>query len=384
MAVLIVGGGIAGFTTAIALARQGVATTVLEARPEAGAGGAFLTLAPNGVNALRDLGLGELPSIAGGFAVTGIDMYNARGRRIGEVPGESDERHFGAPSVVLRRAPLLAQLERTALADGVELRYGATTTAVAEHDDAVHVTLHNGTTLEAERVIGADGIWSRVRRSIWPSAPVPSYSGIVDCGGWARVDLPDTPRQQMTFGARAFFGYTVHDSVAYWFTNVPVAAQPARGEFDRIDPHRWMSRVRELHSDAADPIRHILEATTAAVGAWPLYDLRSLPAWATDRVCLVGDAAHATNPSTGQGASLAIEDAAVLSRCITETPDPAQAFARFVALRRRRAERVVAYGRQIGDRKVASAAGSVFRDLTLPLFLRLGAKAAVEQYGYRV
>lgn len=404
MTTLIVGGGIAGLTTALALKRRGIESTVLESRSSmTGTGGAFLVLAPNGINALRSLGLRAVPVDAGGFEVEGIDMYNARGRRVGEVPGEQDGRRYGAFSMVLRRERLQEELGRSALAAGIDIRFGCVVSSIREHADGVIVSLSDGTNWDADAVIGADGIRSAVRRSTWASAPLPTYTGIVDCGGWTPVDLPDTPRQQMYFGHRAFFGYTVRAGVAYWFTNVPVADEPARdtperagrvrgertwevnagGARDALHPVGSMARLRDLHADDPQPIRAILAATSSPVGAWPLYDLPTVPAWSTDRTCLLGDAAHATSPSTGQGASLSIEDAVVLAECMASAPGCSAAFSRFVALRKPRAEKVMARGRRIGARKVASAAGSVFRDLTLPLFLKLAARATVEQYGYR-
>ena len=232
-------------------------------------------------------------------------------------------------------------------------------------------------------VVGADGIWSTIRRSVVPAHPRPRYTGIVDCGGWAEVDLPDTPSQEMVFGRRAFFGYTVRARTAYWFSNVPVREEPARGELDRIDPRAWLDRVRALHADDPDDVRTVLAAASSAVGVWPLYDLRTLPTWSAGPVGLVGDAAHATNPSTGQGASLAIEDAVVLARCLAELGDASAALRSFEAMRRERVDRIVAMGRRIGTRKADAGTRAWVRDRTLSTFLRMGARAAATQYAYR-
>ncbi|HRB14102.1 MAG TPA: FAD-dependent monooxygenase, partial [Vicinamibacteria bacterium] len=99
---------------------------------------------------------------------------------------------------------------------------------------------------------------------------------------------------------------------AYWFTNFP-RPEPERGELDDLDQDAWMASIRRLHENDPAPIRTILQAARHALGAWPLYDMPALDTWHTDRVCLIGDAAHAVSPSTGQGASLAIEDAAALA-----------------------------------------------------------------------
>lgn len=384
MKTLIIGGGIAGSTLAYALRRYGHEALVAEARPShRDTGGAFLYLAPNGINALRALGLGDVPTAAGGFEASGMDFYNARGRRIAELDGSDDLEHYGARGVVLRRARLHAELAERAQAAGATFQFNSRLVELRTQPDGVEAVFEGGLTLTADDVIGADGIWSTVRRLTWPDAPKPSYNGIVDCGSWTEVDLPDTTGQQMYFGYRAFFGYTVKDKTAYWFTNLPRRDEPARGELDNLDQEAWMANIRRLHENDPAPIRTILDAARHSLGAWPLYDMPALDAWHTDRVCLIGDAAHAVSPSTGQGASLAIEDAAVLAHWMQQNRPPRAVFDGFTADRKPRAEKIVRFGRQIGARKVSSAAGNLFRDLTLSMFLRMGGKATAEQYGYQ-
>ncbi len=385
MKTLIIGGGIAGSTLAYALRRSGHEALVAEARPsQRDTGGAFLYLAPNGINALRALGLGDVPAAAGGFEASGMEFYNARGRRIAELDGSDDLDRYGARGVVLRRARLRAELAERAQAAGAAFQFNSRLVELRTRPDGAEAVFEGGLTMTADAVIGADGIWSTVRRLTWADAPTPSYNGIVDCGSWTEVDLPDTTGQQMCFGHRAFFGYTVKDKTAYWFTNLPRRDELARGELDNLDQDDWMASIRRLHEDDPAPIRAILQAARHSLGAWPLYDMPALDAWHTDRVCLIGDAAHAVSPSTGQGASLAIEDAAVLAHWMQQSGPPRAAFEGFTADRKPRAEKIVRFGRQIGARKVSSAAGSLFRDLTLSMFLRMGGRATVEQYGYSV
>ncbi|MBD8077506.1 FAD-dependent oxidoreductase [Cellulosimicrobium arenosum] len=384
MKTLIIGGGIAGSTLAHALRRYGHDATVAEARgSHRDTGGAFLYLAPNGINALRAIGLGDVPSATGGFEAAGMDFYNARGRRIAELDGSDDLERYGAHGMVLRRARLHGELAERAQAEGAEFLFDARVVELRTQPDGIEATFADGRALTADVVIGADGIWSTVRRLTWPDAPEPSYGGIVDCGSWTEADLPDTTGQQMYFGHRAFFGYTVKDRVAYWFTNLPRRDEPDRHELADLDQDAWMAGIRRLHENDPAPIRAILDAAEHSLGAWPLYDMPSLETWHTARTCLIGDAAHAVSPSTGQGASLAIEDAAVLAHWMQQESEPRAVFEGFTADRKARAEKIVRFGRQIGARKVSSAAGSLFRDLTLGMFLRMGGKATAEQYGYQ-
>ena len=128
----------------------------------------------------------------------------------------------------------------------------------------------------------------------------------------------------------------------------------------------------------------ILAAAGDVAGVWPVYDVAELPTWHRGRIGLLGDAAHATSPNAGQGASLALEDAVVLAACLRDVPDPAAALRTFETLRKDRAEKIVELSRRLGRSKVPSRLGAWFRDRTLPFFLKAGAAETVEKYGYRV
>jgi 2-polyprenyl-6-methoxyphenol hydroxylase-like FAD-dependent oxidoreductase len=127
------------------------------------------------------------------------------------------------------------------------------------------------------------------------------------------------------------------------------------------------------------------ESTPSVLGPFPLNDILSMPRWHTGRVCLIGDAAHATTPSAGQGASLALEDAMVLAQCLRDIDDPERAFTAFERARRRRVEEIVRQSRRNGNgRTVSGPVREWFRDRMLPFLLRLGERAQERQYAYRV
>jgi 2-polyprenyl-6-methoxyphenol hydroxylase-like FAD-dependent oxidoreductase len=118
---------------------------------------------------------------------------------------------------------------------------------------------------------------------------------------------------------------------------------------------------------------------------WPVYDVPSLPTWHRGPVCLIGDAAHAISPHVGQGASLALEDAIELARCLRDLPDVQSAFAGFERLRRSRVEKMVREARRTGNRKAASnPVTRGIRDLILPFFLKLGVKGIQQVYAHTV
>ena len=162
---------------------------------------------------------------------------------------------------------------------------------------------------------------------------------------------------EMIFGKRAFFGYALAPSgEVWWFANVPQPREPARGEVQAIDPEEWRQRLLGLFADDAGPAVRLIEATPRLSAASPIHALPHL-AWHGDRMIVIGDAAHAPSPTSGQGASLSVEDAVALARCLRDLPTPAAALTRFEAERRRRAERIVKWAARISSSKAAAPAG---------------------------
>src|SRR5262249_9151142 len=148
------------------------------------------------------------------------------------------------------------------------------------------------------------------------------------------------------------FGYTVRPSGdVYWFANMGSAEQPSRDSSSAIPGAAWKERLRDLFADDAGPALAILDATGDEVAAYPISDMPSVARWHSGSMVLTGDAAHATSPSSGQGASMAIEDAVVLAKCLRETHNLEIAFANYERLRRARVERVVRYSARLGRTK---------------------------------
>jgi 2-polyprenyl-6-methoxyphenol hydroxylase-like FAD-dependent oxidoreductase len=217
-------------------------------------------------------------------------------------------------------------------------------------------------------------VGSVTRQWIDPEAPAPAYSGIMSIGGFSRVPgLEATPNtQNMVFGVRGFFGYLVRDDgTVYWFAN-PTKPELGRDELRAVPAAAWLDELRALHSDDPYPVPQILAAAGEQVGAYGVYDLTHVPHWHRGRVVAIGDAVHATSPSAGQGASLALEDAATLARCVRDEPDHERAFTEFERIRRPRVEEVVAYARKISKQKTVTTSrlAIAIRDAMLPLFLR--------------
>lgn len=383
---LIIGCGVAGPATAMFLKRAGLEPVVYEARSEQEAGGGyFLYLAPNGMSVLHTLGVAR-DLEPGGFPPTGMTFVSGSGRRLGGFDNRSDAERYGARGLVVKRADLQGVLRAGAARQGVPVCFGKKLKAVElPGEGGVVARFGDGTSARGDLLVGCDGLFSRTRQLVFPEAPRPAYLGLIDCGGFAQ--LPELRHlsgpQVMTFGKRVFFGYVVRPSgEVCWFSNVPWPREPGRDELARLTDAAWKGRLLELHRDDPPPTLQIIRATPAAgIGRWPTRDLPSLPAWHTGPVCLVGDAAHASSSAAGQGASVALEDAAVLGKCLRDVADTALAFAAFENLRRARVEALVRQARRNGSRKVPHPVTGWLRDLTLPLFLKLAARAAAKGGG---
>lgn len=212
-----------------------------------------------------------------------------------------------------------------------------------------------------------------------PDAPRPGYTGLLNIGGYVRAEdaaVAPTPESttRMLFGKRAFFGYqTALSGEAHWFANF-ARTELSRKQITALGDDVWKEYVLELFADDHPDVTALLGATDPArFRPLGVYDLASLPNWSRCRVALPGDAAHAVSSFSGQGVSLAAEDAFVLAACLRDLPTPEDAFAAYEQRRRDRVERTAAEGRRRGNQKAGSANQAALfpRDLMLPVVFRM-------------
>src|SRR6266567_8179094 len=273
---LVIGCGIAGPAVALFLQRAGIEAEIYEARAEStDYGGLFLNTACNGLSVLGTLGLDEQVSRQGS-PIPRMMIWSGNGKRLGEV--------------------------------------------------------RNGARAEGAFLVGCDGVHSRTRQLIHPDAPAPHYTGLMSAGGFAPhssfAPTPDT--MHFIFGKRAFFGYHISSSgELYWFVNCSQKEAPARGEVDMIVSDAWQERLLDLFRGDLPLIFELIRATQSTIIGYPIYDIVTQPTWHQGPVVLVGDAIHAVSPQAGQGASLAVEDAMVLAKCLRDSEDHALAFATY-------------------------------------------------------
>jgi 2-polyprenyl-6-methoxyphenol hydroxylase-like FAD-dependent oxidoreductase len=335
--IVVVGAGIAGLATAAALHRLGHRVTVLEQRDNTSSG-AGISIWPNALAALDQIGLGDHVRAAGGRITAGA-MRRYDGTWLRHPAPERITTALGEPLVVVGRSVLRDILEGAL--DPASLRYGTPVVAARQSAEAVHLELSDGSTLSGDAVVGADGTHSTLARSL--NGPLAHrYTGYTAWRGVAEFDL-DSDLAGETMGPGVEVGHVpMGPGRTYWFAahRAPEGARSTGGELDHL---------RGLLSRWADPIPALLAATAAEqVLRNDLYDRAPARRWAHGRVVLVGDAAHPMRPHLGQGGCQGIEDAAVLAHLLAAHGDPPAAFARFQAARQPRVRALVRESRLIG------------------------------------
>jgi len=368
---LVIGAGVAGPVLAMALQKAGLHAELYEgAETMADDRGSWLTLQVNGMDALRAVDAHHVVERLG-FPSLRMRFHSGTGRELG-VMTMGDPLPDGTVSRLMPRSDLYRALRDEAVARGAQIRLGARLTGAERVGDRVRATFADGSTAEGDLLVGCDGIRSRVRTIIDPAAPPVRYVPVLNVGGLVE-DFPlDTPSDefQMMFGKRCFFGWSATPSGGVaWFANPPRPEEPGPGVLSAMSDADWRAWLLELLSDDDSPACDIVRATPGPLFGWATFDIPSVPTWHRDRMIVIGDAAHATSPASGQGAAMAIEDAVVLAKCLRDLPVE-RAFAHFEGLRRTRVEAVVAAGKRGSSQKAPGPVGRVLRDTFMPMMLR--------------
>jgi 2-polyprenyl-6-methoxyphenol hydroxylase-like FAD-dependent oxidoreductase len=304
---IVAGGGIGGLTSAVALAQAGWGVTVLEQAAELREVGAGVALSRNAVAALEALGFDDDALADLGPVTRPAGTWDLHGRPLLRIPDS-------IPDVTLRgvlRPRLHTALLERARRHGVEIVTGARVTDVdpGTPDGRPAGVSVGPEMLRADLVVAADGVRSAVRRALFP-ATVPVYSGFSSWRGVVRGAVAPSALRQY-WGPRAEFGYMpVGPQETYWYGYVRLP----RG----LEVADELATVRARFAGWAAPVRAVLDATEpAAVLRHDVLHLgRGVPRYALGRVVLVGDAAHATLPTMGQGAATALEDGVCVGRLV--------------------------------------------------------------------
>ncbi|MDH6437721.1 2-polyprenyl-6-methoxyphenol hydroxylase-like FAD-dependent oxidoreductase [Streptomyces sp. SAI-144] len=336
--VLVIGGGIAGTAAALALHKAGFEAEVHEAHPDSAEDiGAFLTLASNGMRALAQLDASAVVT-AVGFPLTSLRVMDDTGTEMAHAP-------MGAASDpllryrCLRRGDLNTALQAEAARRGITVRHGARLASVEDGPDGVTARFADGTAATGDLLIGADGLNSAVRQSISPGTR-PFYAGQYVFYGYTRASSAPGADACITMvrGSGAAFGYAVSpDGETYWFARVTGDPLPAE-ELAQGTPAHWRDLLLPLLRKDTTPAAGLVAATGDDLMVTHATEIPTGTQWRSGRTLLIGDAAHAASPATGQGASMALEDAVVLAKSLRDAPDTDAALALYETLRRPRVE----------------------------------------------
>ncbi|MEG6509887.1 FAD-dependent monooxygenase [Methyloligella sp. 2.7D] len=349
---LIAGGGIGGLTAAIAFARTNIPSLILERGAFADETGAGIQLGANASRRLRELG--ALDSVAAAaYRPEAVWLFDARsGEKLTSVPlGSAYEARYGAPYLCLHRADLHQALYRTCMGlSPISLTTNVTADTVSDDGSAVSVRSTEGLSFPGSFLVGADGLWSRIRQSVAPEAALAFTRRTA-----ARALIP-TEKLGAPFDA---------GTVTLWLgKHAHLVTYPVRGGellnvvlgFEGGEPKSGWNRDWNTQRDdllaltegwAAAP-RDLVECIETW-RRWSLFRLRKMPRWSRGNTVLLGDAAHPILPFLAQGAALAIEDAAHLADALTQySADRQKAFAAYEATRRPRALKVMAQSARMG------------------------------------
>ena len=386
--IAIVGGGVGGLAAALALERQGAEVIVCEQSPALSNIGAGLNLSPNALMALRAVGVEDAVIAIGSESDFLVIRSWKSGRIISRMRRGAFRQQFSAPNVTVHRADLLDVL-RGALRTA-DVRLGARCIAVEEGDRGGVARLADGSEIEADIIVGADGIHSVVRNSLFgPDAP--RFTGCICWRGMASAGA--VPRDIAIAEGAMWMG--PHGHVVHY----PVR----RGELINIvahfDSNSWteeswtrecdLSELTTTYAGWHSDLLRLFPCSTRWY-KWALYDRDPLERWSKGRVTLLGDSAHAMLPYLAQGAAMAIEDACVLSAAIARHADDLdEALLAYERIRVPRARAAVLGSRERArENHLASPWARLKRDVKFALRERFGRDKTVFQtawlYSYDV
>lgn len=342
--ILIAGAGIGGLTAALACAQQGMKVAVVERATELAEVGAGLQIAANGTHVLERLGLGAALESIGFRPQAATLRLGQSGRTIFSNPlGEAARERYGAWYYHVHRADLHRILAEAASANpNIDLQLAKAVTGFVENAGSVSAGLSDGTSISGAALVGADGIHSSVRETLF-GKDAPRFTGNV---AWRLL----VPTENLPVGlipphATVWTGPKGH-AVTYYVRGGELVNFVGVVEREDWQVEGWLESgdISELKRDFAplcSTIHQLIDAADETTCfKWALFDRDPLPSWSKGRATLLGDACHPMLPFMAQGACMAIEDAWVLASELGKADNPAQAFLAYEAQRKKRTARV--------------------------------------------
>lgn len=348
--IAIIGAGLGGLTTAILLQRSGFDPIIYEQAPAIARMGAGINLWPNSTRILKALGFEEELKKIGFTPENWINCEWDTGRVYYRQPADEWNETYGAPHLILHRGDLQAYMIE-ALRPGT-IQYSHALRGLEEKNGITELTFANGKVVEADIVIGADGINSVVRdtllgpeeptytgtvayRAIFPASLLGDYKLRSDGGKyWSDDRLPAKEDRHFIF-----YYLDAAKTEIYFVTGSPEPDWAGGTSPVEVE----MSEIKDCYKGFHEDVQRIIDACPKAT-KWPFLTRKPLPLWSKGRTVLLGDACHPMKPHMGQGAGMAMEDATILARCLISAPkgDYARAFELYKANRIDRASKVQA------------------------------------------
>jgi 2-polyprenyl-6-methoxyphenol hydroxylase-like FAD-dependent oxidoreductase len=327
--ILVIGGGIGGLTSAIALRRAGFAVDIIEKDPDWAVYGVGIIQQSNVIRAMADLGIID-DYVHAGFGFDHVEVFIPNGVRVATVPSLKLNPAYPANVGIGRRA-LHKVLGDRALAAGAKIRLGVTATALDDDGTGVEVRFSDETTGRYDIVIGADGLYSQTRAHVFADAPKPTFVGQ---SVWRyNFKRPDDVVALCAYDGAIGVGLVpLSNDLMYMYVTTPEPENP------RYPREGLAAAMRGKLTGQPPRIAGLVDQITEddAVVYKPLETILVMGDWHKGRIVLIGDAVHATTPHLGQGAGMAIEDSIVLAEELARHDRPEAAFS---AYRERRFER---------------------------------------------
>jgi 2-polyprenyl-6-methoxyphenol hydroxylase-like FAD-dependent oxidoreductase len=356
--ILVIGGGIGGMAAAISLRKLGAEVDLVELDPLWQVYGAGITISGPTLRALRALGVIDAV-MAHGFCADGVSICDADGALLADLPTP----RLAGPDVPggggISRPVLARILSDATRAAGVQVRLGATFTSIAQHGEAATVAFSDGSSSAYDLVVGADGLYSKVRQACFPGAPVPQFTGQ---GCWrAIVPRPahiDRPHIFMGSLTKAGVNPISQDEM-YLFLTLHMPDNPF------IDKQAWPQRLAAELAGFGGPIGVVRDGLDASsrILYRPLEKLLMTAPWHSGHVVLMGDAVHATTPHLASGAGAAVEDALVLAEELDRAGSLDSALAAYTARRLPRARMIVENSLALGELERTANSRQAFSQL---------------------
>ncbi|WP_454739304.1 FAD-dependent monooxygenase [Cupriavidus necator] len=323
--IAVIGGGMGGLTAGVLLQRAGFEATVYEQAKQLARIGAGINIYPNGMHVLRATGVVDHLLAIGQTPATWFSRVWDTGELLYSQPEAAWHKKFGEPHIILHRGDLQRSLASQLRPDSIQ--FDKHLVGIEEVGDALKATFADGSSVEADVIIGADGVNSRVRELLLGPQP-PKYSGFVAYRSVfpaSRLSRPlDSDGCKFWSDDRHWANEDRH-MIIYYTTKAKdevyfVTGSPDPNWEGTTPVDVTIQEVKDHYAGFHDEVQRVIDASVR-ISKWPLLTRDPLPLWSSGRIVLLGDACHPMKPHMGQGAGMAFEDAAVLARCLQEKRD---------------------------------------------------------------